>query len=203
MRDNRSSSFLSGSFTKIGNLLLGTLTACTVWSFYQMDMYLQFPFYRENILALGKAILLFKNSTLNSIAVLGKYILFINSQQLQVLTKFQAKNGLACASNNKELDAVLPLVLWVHYLETFLAQSFHFSFSITRLTDVSLTVRPLHTYQYQYQYIPTIMFTVDPLSSWNFSSFPLTVRVAKTWLRLPADVTELKCYSTAITAKYS
>lgn len=127
-----------------------------------MELSLQFPFCRENILELGKAILLCKNSTLNSIAVLGKYILFINSQQLQVLTKFQAKNGLACASNNKELDAVLPLVLWVHYLETFLAQSFHFSFSITRLTGVSLTVRPLHTYQYQY--IPTIMFTVDPLS---------------------------------------
>ena len=42
-----------------------------------------------------------------------------------MLTGSEAKNGISCTSNKRERDAVVLLVLWVRYLETFLSQRFN------------------------------------------------------------------------------
>ena len=99
-----------------------------------------------------------------------------------MLTSSQANNGLACATNYKELDAVLLLVLWVQHLETFVAQRCNSDFLyITRVTDVlSRSSSAFSPYSF-FTVLSAIMFTVDPLSSWNFSSFPLTSRVGVGW----------------------
>ena len=181
MLDNWSNSCLSGSLRPTGTLLVGSWTTCTVWSISRCSCPYSFPsaektsLYRERQSS-------FLKSPLNSIAVHGKYILFLIVSSGRCSLALKPRMDLHAPLTIRNSMLLRLLVLWVQHLERFAAQRFNSDFLyITRVTDgLSRSSSAFSPFSF-FTVLSAIMFSVDLLSSWNFSSFPLTSRDGAGW----------------------
>ena len=106
-------------------------------------------------------------SPLNSIAVHGKYILFLIVSSCRCSLALKPRMDLHAPLTIRNSMLLLLLVLWAQHLERFVGQRFNSDFLyITRVTDgLSRSSSAFSPFSF-FTVLSAIMFTVDPLCGW-------------------------------------
>ena len=184
---------LSGSSREISTLLFRSWTAGSALLISRFSCHSSFPYPEKTTLYCERQSSFMKTLLSRAFQSMASIFYLLMDSSCRCSLALKPRMELHCTSNKRELDAVLFLVLWFRYLESFLPRGLTWLFIHNQSHWCFLQVIQLVLSIQGFYCLSAIKVTVDPLSRWNVSSFPLKSSVAKTWLGLAAEATKLSC----------